>query len=528
MKFLSARAIVPACLTATAAVVALAAPGAANAALLGKCEGASIGAAGSSLQAEAQQKVWDPEFNTSLNVNACSGALKPTVTYTSTSSGKGYNAWDKEHLFGTDAFIGTDNTVSPAEKTSLESLGKASAGGKILTVPVLQGAVAIIVNLPEGCAAKSKTSTGRLALGQETLEKIFNGEITEWSQLTEDGNEIIQKVPAKVAKVTVTEGSTVATVAAKGFPGVRKGTIVTDTKKALPAGTEVVSVKGNEVTLSNAATKSEVAVDTLTFTFPTCNPHSAISTVVREDGSGTTHIFKRALHWSNGGALTTSSGSFTWNELSEGDECPEGSKVTCNTLWPTGVGLVKGNKGEGEVKKVGETPGSIGYANLADARNPEYGPESSLFAPPYGGEKTQSFWVEVENEPGTYADPSSNKDVAARAVSNCKSTEYSNGVASFPPPSVESAWNEVTTDQHSKTYPICGLSYDLVIADYKAFEGFGTSQAEATTVENFEAYTLSAAAGGGQKEIAKAHDYEGLPKVVLTKSLEALPLISWQ
>ncbi|HWX46313.1 MAG TPA: substrate-binding domain-containing protein [Solirubrobacteraceae bacterium] len=519
MKFLSARGILPACIVSAATVAALVAPGAANAALLTKCEGGNIGAAGSSLQAEAQIKVWNIKFNTapSTVLTACSGSqgsgAKPVVTYTSTSSGKGFEAWNVKEEFGNDAFIGTDNTVNSVEKGELEAKGTKAAGGKVLTVPVLQGAVAVIINLPEGCEGASTAALHRLTLNQSTLEGIFAGTVTEWSSITDDGDKIVQKAPVKVAKVATTEGSAVVTVVSKGFPGVRKGTTVTGT--GIPAGTTVLSISGNSLTLSQAATKT-VASDTLTFTFPVCNPNTPITTVVREDGSGTTHIFKRFLHWSNEGELTTASGNFTWNQLSEGTKC---GGVSCSTLWPTGVGATKGAKGEGLVKKVAETPGSIGYANLADARNVEYG---GYFAPPLGGEKTQSFWAELENGPGTYADPSSNKDTEKRASANCKSTEYSNGLASFPPPSVESTWNEVTTKQFSKTYAICGLTYDLVLSNYKAYPG--TTQGEATTVENYLAYMIDTK--GGQKEVVN-NDYLALTSVILAKSKEALPLINW-
>jgi len=294
------------------------------------------------------------------------------------------------------------------------------------------------------------------------------------------------------------------------------------TGSGIPANTTVESiVSENELTLSHAATANE-ASDTLTFKY-VCNPNTLINTVVRKDGSGTTHIFKRFLNWSNEGSLATTEGNFTWDELSEG---------THSTLWPTGIGAIKGNKGEGEVKEVTKTVSSIGYANLADARNPAYG---GAFTPPLGGEKTETFWAEVESSnvenpethviTRTYADPSSDKDVEKKASANCKDTEYSNGTASFPPPSVESAWNNVTTDQYSKTtYPICGLTYDLVIANYFAYSPLGTTQAEATTVENYLAYVLDAK--GGQKEIAN-NDYLALPKVVLADSLEGLPLINW-
>ena len=56
---------------------------------------------------------------------------------------------------------------------------------------MLQGAVAIIVNLPAGCIPSSKSAfPGRLVLNNVTLEKIFHGTITKWSEITEDGDKV--------------------------------------------------------------------------------------------------------------------------------------------------------------------------------------------------------------------------------------------------------------------------------------------------------------------------------------------------
>jgi ABC-type phosphate transport system substrate-binding protein len=516
MKFLSARGIVPACVISAAAVAALAAPGGAGAALLPQCSGVqSLEGAGSSLQEEAINLVWVPGFNKagSLSTKACNKGtgLEPKITYRGVGSGAGFKEWNVKEFFGTVGFVGTDNTVNPAEKAELEAKGKEQSGGKVLTVPVAQGSVAILVNLPEGCGAESTASKGRLALNQSTLEQIYNNEITEWNKITDDGDKFVG-LTVKVTKITLVKGSAIATVASGGFPGVAVGATVTGT--GIPVGTTVLSIKGNELELSASATKASAAAS-LTFK-DECNPATAIKTVVRKDGSGTTHIFKRFLHWSNEGSLTTPSGNFSWNELSE---------AANSTLWPTGVGAIKGETGKGVVEAVEGNPGSIGYANLADARNPTF----STFIPNKvtpltgGGEKKQRFWAVLENEPGTYADPSSNKDVEARAAANCVKTEYSNGVASFPPPSVESNWNEVTTKQFSKTYAICGLTYDLVFANYRAYKG--TSQGEATTAHDYLGFVLDAK--GGQKEINAKHDYLALPKVVLTKSLEGLLLINY-
>jgi ABC-type phosphate transport system substrate-binding protein len=533
MKFLSARGVLPACLITVAAVVALVAPGAANATLLTQCEGAqTLEGAGSSLQAEAVE-VWAKGFNTNtLSTKACKGGAgkEPKISYKSIGSGAGFKEWNEHENFGTIGFVGTDNTVNPTEKAELESKGKEAPSGKVLTTPVAEGAVAIIINLPNGCSAESKASKGRLALSQGALEKIYADEKIlsagtgpEWSELTEDGDTYHGTVvAAKVSKVKTTEGSAVITVVSGGFPGVVVGDEVS-VGTGLVVHSTVVRVEGNEVELSAPATKTETG-DTVTFVTP-CNSAQAIKTVVREDGSGTTHIFKRFLNWSfpSPNKLTTPTGNFTWDELSEATKaCPSGT--SCNTLWPTGVGAIKGNTGEGVVKAVEEAAnaGSIGYANLADARNPAF----SKFIPPTGGEKKQLFWAVLESKAGgaAYQDPATNKDVAARASANCKSTVFSNGTASFPPPSTESNWNEVSADQYSATYPICGLTYDLVFGNYKAYKG--TTQGEATTAENYLAFVLDK--NGGQKEINEKHDYLSLPTAVLTKSLEGLKLVAWE
>ena len=56
--------------------------------------------------------------------------------------------------------------------------------------------------------------------------------------------------------------------------------------------------------------------------------------------------------------------------------------------------LVRGNGNGGVVKKVEETPGSIGYANLAHTRGEK---AATAFVPPTGGEGRKTFWAPVEN-----------------------------------------------------------------------------------------------------------------------------------
>jgi ABC-type phosphate transport system substrate-binding protein len=238
---------------------------------------------------------------------------------------------------------------------------------------------------------------------------------------------------------------------------------------------------------------------------------ATIQPVVREDGSGTTHIFKKYLGLIGKTPFETEKGEEkTWDEVSEGPE---------NTTWPKAAGVIKAAKNSGVVSKVAATVGSIGYANVADAR------ANTAFIPPpggTGGPKTAVFWAPVQDngtgsEEPKYADPASNKEVDALAESNCSKEEYTNGEVAFPPASVLDPWNEVTTRTSEPKYTICGLSFDLAFTKYSQYPG--TSKEEATTVENYLSYVLdtNGTTEGGQHAIKK-HDYEPLVGLVLKEA----------
>jgi ABC-type phosphate transport system substrate-binding protein len=237
---------------------------------------------------------------------------------------------------------------------------------------------------------------------------------------------------------------------------------------------------------------------------------AAITPVARFDQSGTTHIFKRYLSLIEPAALATEKGTETWGELSEG---------SLNTVWPTAAGVVKPLvKGGGELlAKVVATAGSIGYVNLAEAR------KNVNFVPPTGGAKQAMFWGVLENghkgtgkkEKITFQDPSTNGDVATLAAANCAKTVYTNGVEPFPPGSVFEAWNTVTTSitLKEKTYSLCGLTYDISTTDYELLPG--TTEPEATTVENYLKFVTSKKEG---QTLLPGDDYLGLPKDVIAKA----------
>jgi len=457
MTSLSARRLVLTCILSAVTVAALLAPGAASAAIGVQCSGSNITGQGSSLQKLAQQTVWDGDFNTTPATRACSGTQgskgTPTVTYSSTGSGAGIESWGANgsattNFTASNAFIGTDEPPNSAQKAEIEAHGKTelSFPGTVLTIPVLQGAVAVIVNLPAGCEGASKVNAHRIVFNNVTLEKVYDGTITKWSEITDNEDKL---------------------VAQKG---------------------------------------------------KTCNAETPITPIVRKDGSGTTHIFKKYMGLINKGTFETEKAeSKTWDEVSEGTE---------NTTWPKAANVVKpeATGGGALVAKVAETPSSIGYANLADARN------NKSFTPPKGGPFTPRFWTEIQNNgiettgTITYAEPSSNGDSEATANANCASTEYTNGEeVPFPPASVTEPWNEVTTSTTEKNYPLCGLTYDLSLHSYSKYSG--TTLQEATTANNFLYYVLGIGPNGGQTLIS-GHDYLALPSgPVLTEATSGVEKI---
>jgi ABC-type phosphate transport system substrate-binding protein len=459
MSHFSARRLVPSCIIAAAGVAALAAPGAASASLGTQCSGVNIGGQGSSLQKLAQE-LWAPNFNTSSEKHACNGTQgtkgTPTIAYNPSGSGAGLKSWGVgkvEHKYdATNSFIGTDEAPNPTAKAEIEENETTLTPKALATIPVLQAAIAVIVHLPANCVATSTSNKGRLVLNNTTLEAIFRGTITKWSEITDGGDKL-----------------------------------------------------------------SGVG----------CNTATSITHVVRLDGSGTSHVLKKYLgliNKSTSFATTNvkgeSVGNKTWDEIAEGPE---------NTSWPTADAVVRPEKtgGGAVVAKVAETPGSIAYANLADAR------ANTSFIPPTGGPNKATFWVPIQNKTGTvtYADPSSNKEVALLREANCAKTEYTNGEVAFPPANVQESWSEITTKTEEAHYPICGLTFDLAFVSFGSFPG--TSIEEATTTNNYLQYVVDTVKekegnkqNGGQTLI-KNHDYEPLTGTVLKEAQKGAALVAF-
>lgn len=202
MRFRKTRWRVGTCIAS--AVVALGALGvgtaSASKAPPTQCSGANIIGQGASVMKIAYQNVFTPDFNTSTNAKACSGTQgtggKPEVTFDSTSSGAGLASWG---VGGGPASFGPGNafvvTEEPPNKTAKEQIEAnestpGSAPDSLLTIPVVQEAIAILVHLPAECTATSTAFPGRLVLTNETLQEIFLGTIDKWTEITGGGDEL--------------------------------------------------------------------------------------------------------------------------------------------------------------------------------------------------------------------------------------------------------------------------------------------------------------------------------------------------
>jgi ABC-type phosphate transport system substrate-binding protein len=161
-------------------------------------EGLSIAGSGSSLQKVAQEN-WTVKQH-----SLCS---TQTVTYTSTSSGKGLTAFGYQPsstIDHTQAFVGTDDGPN---KTQLEH-AEAQSGTKPLVIPVAETSIAVVIN-PPGSNTECKLTTGNThGISYVQLTQIFGGkELKTWKQLEEGGVVEGAKCTGEITRVVRAEGS---------------------------------------------------------------------------------------------------------------------------------------------------------------------------------------------------------------------------------------------------------------------------------------------------------------------------------
>jgi hypothetical protein len=149
---------------------------------------------GSSLQLVLQTEVWGPShWTTSKGAEECETVQN--VTYEATSSGKGKEQWGdknetlKEYTKAEGktenplaAFIGSDTAASTAQMEKMSKAGdQAVATEGIVSVPVVQSAITVMVSLPEGC--EPETGAEKPQIGHLVLSKAWEKDEETFTQL---------------------------------------------------------------------------------------------------------------------------------------------------------------------------------------------------------------------------------------------------------------------------------------------------------------------------------------------------------
>ena len=405
-----------------------------------------IQGAGSSLQLISQTEVWAPLWKADKSPSC---GAEVNVTYRASSSGKGKAQWGStsgkltresaNELALTEmfpAFIGSDTGAGTTQEEKMKTAG----GTSIVTVPVEQSAVSVLIHAPLGCEPEKDTQDPVVSL--PLLAQTYLGVLHNFDQL---------------APITW-------------------------------------------VGLSNCL------VDPLL--------------IVRSSGSGTTAGFKRALGCSDlGTTLKECKNEFEHGEWKKLNESTEESE---STNWPTTVDKAAAT-GQELVSKVRETPSSIGYADLADARNGSFDVGLWLHI---GNLGDLSWYVIALLATGVGADEPLSPQ-ASNGESNCGGAKYTEESSKEVGP--EKSWGLVRqTNVHNgkageePSYPICTLTFDLAWHNYGSPKntelgiGYGTGEAE--SVVNYLLWIVN---GSANSKVAEKH-YGALPKNIQKKTEEGL------
>lgn len=426
-----------------------------------------ITGSGSSLQSLAQETLWTKEVNFLEAGLMITCSEMPTVTYTATSSGKGLNEW------------GAANTKGEFE-LKLAGNGKEELDAFVGTDVGPEGGPA---GLEEGMV--------------EAGTQIANMDKAGRNHSTEEANEVLT-IPVAQSAISV--------------------------DVSLPAGCEVAA--GVEsVAVSNQALEEAYAGDNVTFAqlFGSQVKGSCSSEPVREAReapSGTTAGFKRYMS-----KLGEAMSSNPYKSCTE--TAPEAESQEC---WPDLTALTEsGNPTGGKLaEKVYATAGSIGYADLADARAAGFAAETGVTT--HGG--YQSFIAKVWNGGLSATEGYNVSPEAENGSSNCSA-------ASYPEPKkvgLNIDWSRAKQENSiiSKTefekevrvYPICTLTYDVLWHMYSWIQEVGTGkhyhESEFNTVYDYFDWLITT----GEKSASKLETghYAPVPGTVLKEDEEGFNL----
>jgi hypothetical protein len=441
-------------------------------------------ASGSSLQTEAWKKIWLTSTGWGKHLGVC--ASLPTITYTSTSSGEGLDEFGNNNG-KLDPAIDTKNTGpyhdaeggfldwfvgsddAPNEAQNLNAeVASGDKKGQFEEITVPVAEAPVSVMF--SLPAKCTIAEGvKLHLSGKTLVQIWEG--TQVSPVKGLG-----EIPAQ-----------------GGFAAATWGALLTQLKIAIVEKTECE----NKITLQ-----------------------------ARETESGTSYAFKTYLSLAyDQSTYNATTEQFETRGLWDG-------YITDAPTWPSSTEQKGNAKGGDLVKKTASTPGSVGYANTADAVSEANGgftgkTEKSTFGT---SASHQIVLAEVENNQGTgseevakknppitaeFANPVSGKPTThAEYTANagaCQSTTPVNTDVKTPYSYTDPWYGTDASDPNigvdaaaPEAYPICALTYVLAWHHYSAEDLFEEGPAEeiSETVNSLLEYIT----GPGQAEAKDDYD----------------------
>jgi ABC-type phosphate transport system substrate-binding protein len=500
-----------------------------------QCEGDNASGRGASFAASAHNQVFIPNFNPVF----CNGS-GPAVTYSSVGSGAGRRVMgERTSAPGDDNSNGSksrsyaerfgmsDEPVGPANQSDINK-GTDALGdeGLMRTIPLANGAIAVAVNLPDGCTiwAKPGTTTPFTGGGGGDVSSATLFSAAEKAQISDFGN-------ADRARLQLTRAQL----------------------EAVWNGGDELDEWGELVAWINDGngTASE-ASDTR------CQDHP-IFRVRRLDDSGTSFAFKDYLDNLNPsrGWLSTyvTPDTRTWPNpekvvafdlngnttvdtvakcAAQTPQFPgdgDNGKLSCTeaaipTLQTTEVLPTAGNGNDDLINKVNDFDGSIGYGDLSTVRQ-----QRTFAFERQPGAADDKFWVKLQTKNlAGFADPQSAPlgflPSGARGA-NCLAANLSGLPTGGDATTAD--WSQVSAvDSSPAGYGICSLTYAIVWDDYSgpysALPDQAAEERKARTVKDYMSNALSTLGQAG----LGAFDYSPLSDSIRQVAQSGVDAIGWQ
>jgi hypothetical protein len=560
-------AALAACVGSTTAIAAL---GSAAPAIAYKCTAGPVYSSGSSLQ-KAAQELWEGKWSAN---SSCEGKVTPKIEYAGTSSGSGLEEFgansgelnanenptvkklqEKSEPCGPkdaageclDLIVGTDDPPSTAQIGEASAAAGAATGQAEVTVPVAEGPVAVALSLPAGCKVAGES---KIDLTNNTVTQLWEG----LRKPKEGGkSKDLGGIQAQGGYAANTWGA-LLTQAGVSFTSAEPGEALT---RHVAGASESVEVQSLEEVEKSEGPKTVTVNNQEKVTLTGGGCHQEIAAQVRAAESGTSYAFKTYLAQVNHEVWGEFANDFVqWPTKSNvKDEDP----ITSTSSEATPPEL-ESEKGGQLAENTAATPGSVGYANTADAVKSGTFTESAKSSSFGTGKVEEVVTEEVENKAktgkvtikvlksvaakslshqllwgqiqnngtgaATEASDFANPLIPSTTTTECETTKLVPGDSAFPY-SYKDTWAGTTSTDPSihsvgaADYPICALTYDLAWHHYGNKNLYGPGKTVlAEEMANAAKDLLLYITGQGQTDILGSY-YSSFPSAMKAHIHEA-------